>query len=147
MRARSRTATSRRAPAARAISSRSRSPSRRKAARSSMRFISSSRAVPKCWSHYRSVLNVDLNRRRTAELREEFGREPPCDFTHRARAAEPCEIGDLQVRKSAGIDALEGFEIHRDVEREALIARPPADAKAEASEFARLDVHARRVAP
>ena len=66
------------------------------------------------------------------------------------RSGGPAEIAHLrhlEPRVTAGVDAPERLEVHRDVEREPVVRAALADAQADARELAGTDVHAGRVAP
>ena len=69
----------------------------------------------------------------------------PTDSTLASGLAERGELRHLQAGVAAGIDALERFEIHVHVEREAVVAGAAADADAHARDLPAVDIHARRV--
>src|SRR5690606_32688802 len=82
---------------------------------------------------------------RVAELLDELSTQPAHYFSEVDRPHQVTQLGHLQPRIATGIDALEGFEIHVDVERQAMEGTAVANAQTQGSDLCAIDVDARRI--
>src|SRR6185436_5239735 len=84
--------------------------------------------------------------RAESQRSQEMGLETVSSRVYGLRAAERGELRHFEALVAARVDAREGLEIEIHVHREAVEARAPAHADADARELAAVDVNARRVA-